>query len=153
MKQVYVTGIPLIVGLTAAFFTAQGVHGWYLHIQKPTFTPPNWLFGPVWTILYILMGVSLYMVWKQPRNIRHRKTCLFLFGIQLVLNLFWSFLFFVGHSPVLALVDIGLLWIMVVVMIIAFIQVREAAGLLQIPYVLWVSFAAVLNFAIWQLNA
>jgi translocator protein len=152
MKLLYALAIPLAVGLVAALFTTHGVHGWYLHIQKPSFTPPNWIFAPVWTLLYILMGIGLYMVWKLPQRTRHRRLSLVLFGIQLGLNFCWSLLFFVGHLPGLAFVDIAVLWLMILVMIISFIQVREAAGLIQVPYVLWVSFATVLNYSIWALN-
>jgi tryptophan-rich sensory protein len=152
MKLLYSLAIPLAVGLTAALFTAQGVHGWYLQLNRPSFTPPNWLFAPVWTLLYILMGVSLYMIWRLPPGTPHRKRSLFIFGLQLALNFCWSLLFFVGHYTGIALIDIGVLWVTILGMIISFIQVREAAGLLQVPYVLWVSFAAVLNFSIWQLN-
>lgn len=153
MKLFYALAIPLAVGITAAFFTTQGVHGWYLQINHPSFTPPDWVFAPVWTLLYILMGVSLYMVWRTPSGTPHRRASLFLFGLQLAMNFLWSILFFVGHDPGIALIDIGLLWVTILVMIIRFIQVREAAGLLQVPYVLWVSFAVVLNFSIWQLNS
>lgn len=152
MKLLYSLAIPLGVGFMAALFMAHGVHGWYLTISLPTFTPPNWFFAPVWTLLYILMGISLYLVWRLPPGTPYRRLCLVLFGCQLTLNFLWSLLFFVGHYPGIALLDISVLWVTILVMIISFIQVREVAGLLQVPYVLWVSFAAVLNFSIWQLN-
>jgi len=152
MKLLYALVIPLAVGLAAALFTARGVHGWYLHLHKPPFTPPDWIFAPVWTLLYILMGIGLYLVWKLPEGTRLRRVSLLVFGVQLGLNFCWSLIFFVGHDPGLALVDISMLWLTILVMIVSFIQVREAAGLLQVPYVLWVSFATVLNYSIWDLN-
>jgi translocator protein len=153
MKLVYSIAIPLFVGLCAALFTAQGIHGWYLQIARPSFTPPNWIFGPVWSLLYILMGVSLYLIWKEPVGKPFRRTSLVLFSLQLTFNFLWSIFFFFGHHPGIALIDMAALYVSIVAMIVICIQVRVSAGLLQVPYIFWVSFAAVLNYAIWQLNA
>lgn len=143
--------IPQAVGIAAVATTSASVGSWYSQINKPTFTPPNFIFGPVWTILYLLMGISFNIVWDQRK--RHNiKTAVFAYTIQLFLNFTWSAVFFGFKSPFLALIDISLLWISIIFMIAAFYKIDKRASLLQIPYVLWVSFAFVLNLYIWMLN-
>ncbi len=143
--------IPLAAGGLSGIATVAGIPEWYDGLQKASFNPPNFLFGPVWTLLYILMGISLYLVWTTPES-RDRSVALAAFGLQLLLNFAWSFIFFYFHQAGWALVEIILLWITIVLMIQLFHRVKPAASWLQVPYLLWVSFAAVLNAAIWKLN-
>ncbi|KPM46851.1 TspO/MBR family protein [Jiulongibacter sediminis] len=143
--------IPLAIGGLSGFATVTGIDSWYSSINKPSFNPPNWIFAPVWTTLYALMGVSLFIVWQSPAS-QFRTNALIIFGIQLFLNFCWSFLFFYFESPGLALVEIVFLWASILMMIFYFIKVKPIAGYLQIPYIIWVSFASILNAAIWHLN-
>jgi len=143
--------IPLAVGAISGYATVTSISTWYATLNKPSFNPPNYIFGPVWTTLYLLMGISLYMVVRTTSN-KDRRRATALFAVQLTLNFFWSFLFFTFHQTGLALINIGLLWLSIAGMIWAFYQVNKTAALLQIPYIMWVSFASVLNAAIWVLN-
>jgi translocator protein len=151
--------LALVACLAACFgaaaigsiFTMTAVRTWYAEIQKPSFSPPNWLFGPVWTILYAMMAVAVWLVWRQA-DTRATKLPLVLFGVQLVLNAAWSPIFFGLGSFGGALVDIVALWMAIVATLVAFVRVSLPAGILLIPYLGWVSFAAVLNFSIWRLN-
>ena len=138
-------------GLIGGLFTARSVKTWYLTLNKPSFNPPGWIFGPVWTLLYLMMGVSLYLIWKQAgeQNIRF---AVIVFILQLALNTLWSILFFGMHNPALAFAEIILLWIAILACIILFYPLSERASYLLLPYLLWVSFASVLNYSIWQLN-
>lgn len=142
--------IPLIVGGVSGAITASEIPNWYLTLNKPSFNPPNYLFGPVWTTLYILMGISWYLVSKAASEQKTRLLIIYI--LQLILNFLWSIIFFGFHAPFMALIEISLLWIAILMMIINFYKQNKTAGLLQIPYLLWVSFATTLNFAIWQLN-
>lgn len=142
----------IAVTFLAAAFGAQFMPGaWYAGLTKPSWNPPSWLFGPVWTALYLMMGVSAWMVWKSTgaTGIRH---ALMLFLLQLALNAAWSWLFFGLERPDLALVDIAILWLAIAATIWAFWGIERWAGMLMIPYLAWVSFATCLNFAIWKLN-
>lgn len=143
--------IPVITGLIASWFTVQSVNSWYNTLNRPSFAPPNWLFGPVWTALYVLMGISLYIIWQRPPGIQKEKA-LFIFGLQLFCNFIWSFLFFFMRNPAIALVDIVLLWLLIIVMIVRFYRLKPLAAWLNIPYLLWVSFATALNYMFWKLN-
>ncbi|MBO9566781.1 MAG: tryptophan-rich sensory protein [Niastella sp.] len=143
--------LPLLVGGVAGVVTAQNVRVWYPQLNKPFFTPPNALFAPVWTALYLLMGISLYLVWKQPPS-SSRKLAVILFGVQLFFNFWWSIIFFQFHLIGLALIDILLLWISIIWMIIRFNKISRLAANLQWPYLAWVSFATALNASIWFLN-
>lgn len=137
----------LIGGLS----TASSVTTWYPTIAKPSWTPPSWLFGPVWTALYAMMGVAAWSVWRRV-GWRDGALPLGLFVVQLALNAAWSILFFGLQNPLAGLVDIGALWIAIGLTTVAFFRVSRLAGALMIPYWLWVSFATALNFAIWRLN-
>ncbi|HEX5624847.1 MAG TPA: TspO/MBR family protein [Saprospiraceae bacterium] len=141
----------LITGMISGIATADSISGWYAGLNKPVFNPPNWIFGPVWSLLYILMGVSLYLIWIQG-NTPRRREALYLFFIQLALNFAWSFLFFYFQSPGWALLEIGVLWFFISWMILTFWGVYPPAAYLQIPYFLWVGFASLLNASIWYLN-
>jgi translocator protein len=143
--------IPLAVGGISGIAPSGSENQWYESLEKPAFNPPDWLFGPVWTILYILMGVSLFLIWKSPPS-PTRNLALIVFGIQLVLNAAWSFIFFYFQQPGWALADIILLWGFILAMIIVFSKIHRIAAYLQVPYLLWVTFAVVLNASIWWLN-
>lgn len=143
--------IPVATGLIASWFTAQSVNNWYASLERPSFAPPNWVFGPVWTFLYLLMGVSLYLIWRQPPGSQKEKA-LFIFGLQLACNFIWSFLFFYLNNPAMALVDIVILWLLILLMLVRFFKLKPMAAWLNIPYLLWVSFATALNAAFWYLN-
>jgi len=139
-------------GLVGALSTAPAISsGWYEGLIKPKFTPPSWLFGPAWTTLYILMAVSLYLVWNKEE--KEKRSAFITFGVQLLLNALWSFLFFRLRSPLLGLINIALLWVAILITILKFRKVSKKAAYLLFPYLWWVSFAFVLNFSIWQLNS
>jgi translocator protein len=143
--------IPLIVGGISGTVTSGSENDWYASLEKPVFNPPDWIFGPVWTLLYLLMGISLYLIWKRPPS-PLRKRALVIFGVQLLLNAAWSFIFFYFQLPGWALVEIIFLWIFIWAMIIVFSKINKVAAYLQVPYLLWVTFAMVLNASIWWLN-
>lgn len=144
--------IPLIAGGLSGFFTATGVDSWYQTIEKPSWNPPNWIFGPVWTALYVMMGISLYLVWKSNVEQNQKNKAIALFTVQLVLNFFWSLIFFTMQSPGWALIEIVLLWLFILLTIFAFAKSSKVAAWLLVPYISWVSFASILNYTIWQLN-
>lgn len=136
-------------GLIGLLFMGS-IDNWYVTLQQPTFSPPSWLFVPVWTILYALMGIAAYLVWRQGEQ---GKSALHLYWTQLVANAVWTPLFFGLHSPAWALADIFLLLVLILATTVAFARVSRAAALLVLPYLAWVCFASVLNFAIWTLNS
>lgn len=125
---------------------------WYNSLNRPPFTPPPWLFGPAWTILYILMAISALLIWKKGINRRNVKAALKLFAIQLILNLIWSPIFFGAHNIILALIVIFVLWYFILRTIQSFYKVDKLASYLLYPYIAWVSFASILNLSIWLLN-
>ena len=137
------------VGALGGYVTAGSVTSWYPTLAKPSWTPPGWLFAPVWTTLYVMMAVAAWLVWRTQDRI---APAMVLFFSQLALNLAWSFLFFGARSPGMALMDIAFLWITLLLTIFAFFARSKPAGWLLVPYIAWVSFAASLNFAIWSLN-
>jgi translocator protein len=141
-----------LAGTIGSIFTFASIPTWYATLIKPEFNPPNWIFGPVWTTLYVLMGISLYLIWKQYEKGKNAKPALTIFSIQLVLNALWSILFFGLQSPLYGLLCIIPLWISIALMIMRFYPLSRNAALLQIPYLLWVSFATILNASIWLLN-
>ena len=144
--------IPLGVGAVGGFATSSSVSSWYLTLTKPPWNPPSWVFGPVWTLLYILMGLAAWLVWRLGASDPKVRAALILFGVQLVFNLLWSVLFFGLRSPGWALLEIVLLWALILATLVAFYRLRPAAGWLLVPYQLWVTFATVLNATIWSLN-
>ena len=151
MKLLYSLLITIGVGAISGFATASNINAWYTQISKPSFNPPNWIFGPVWTLLYILMGIALFLIWKQPGS-PNRTNALRLFSIQLLLNFCWSFIFFYFHHIGLALIDISLLWIFIILTMFSFAKLNKIASWLLFPYICWVSFAMILNGAIYHLN-
>ncbi|HVU80139.1 MAG TPA: TspO/MBR family protein [Candidatus Paceibacterota bacterium] len=139
-------------GLIGSAFTAPAISGWYAALEKPQVAPPNWVFAPVWTTLFLLMGVAAYLVWRKPAS-RGRTLALKLFFAQLILNVLWSVLFFGLKSPAMALAEIALLWLSIAATIWAFSKISGPAALLLAPYLAWVSFASYLNFMLWTLNS
>jgi benzodiazapine receptor len=144
--------IPLVAGFLGSIFTMPSIPTWYAAINKPAWNPPNWIFGPVWTILFILMGIALWLIWEKGLDKIQVRTAVNIFSAQLVLNIVWSLLFFGLHSPLWAFIEIIALWLMILWTIIAFYRLDKTAGLILIPYILWVSFASFLNFTVMRLN-
>jgi benzodiazapine receptor len=145
--------ICLAVGYSSSTFTKEGVETWYPTILKPNFNPPNWVFMPVWTLLFILIGVAAGIVWDKINEQNEEvKKALGFFLIQLILNAVWSYLFFGLKNPTLALIEIALLWLMIYETYLKFDKINKIAGYLLIPYMAWVSFAGILNASIWWLN-
>jgi translocator protein len=144
--------ISHLAGILGSFFTVSSIDSWYVNLDKPIFNPPNWIFGPVWLTLYTMMGIALYIIWH--RNIRKKKVrqAVKLFLIHLVFNAAWSIIFFEFHQMFIALLVIIALWIMILMLIARFYELNKIAGYLLIPYILWVSFASVLNASLWMLN-
>jgi translocator protein len=140
--------VCLGVGGFSGFLTADAIQNYYLALNKPSWNPPNWIFGPVWTTLYIMMGVAVGIVWQKSSN----KKAITLFGIQLLLNFFWSLIFFKWQSPRFALIEIILMLTAIFLTIISFKKINTTAAYLMVPYACWVSFATFLNFTIWRLN-
>ena len=139
-------------GILGSVFTLSSIDNWYSLLEKPIFNPPSWVFFPVWTLLYTLMGISLYIVWEKGVHDREVKIGLIFFGMQLILNTLWSFLFFGLRSPYYGLVEIVFLWLAIILTIVQFNKVSKMASLLLVPYILWVSFAALLNYYLWSMN-
>ena len=144
--------VTVSIGFIGGLFTAGNVNGWYTTIRRPSWNPPNSVFGPVWTLLYVLMGVAIFLVIKDKPFDSIRKTAVIFFAIQLILNFCWSIIFFAKHQPGLAFGEIVILWIFILLTIFAFARINTTAAWLLVPYISWVSFAAILNFSIWQLN-
>jgi tryptophan-rich sensory protein len=150
LKLVKLVGLILtcqLAGIIGSIFTASAIETWYSQLVRPSFAPPNWLFGPVWVSLYTLMGISLYLIWNQAE-----RGLLIFFFVHLLLNSLWSILFFGLQNPLISFIEIVVLWLMIIVIVVRFYRLKPAAGLLQIPYLLWVGFAMVLNFSFWWLN-
>jgi translocator protein len=142
--------IPQLAGVIGAFFSISSIESWYQTLNKPEFNPPPYVFGPVWTILYLILGISLYLIWSGDHP--HKRLALQLFFLQMVLNALWSPVFFGLESPFLGLWIIVPLWISILICIRVFYTIHRTAALLMIPYLLWVSFATALNTGIWLLN-
>ena len=144
--------VPVGTGALAGYFTASGVDTWYRTIEKPEWNPPDAVFAPVWTTLYILMGIAFYLVWKSHAapEVKRRATVIWI--LQLVLNAAWSFLFFNRQAIGAALAEIMVLWFAILLTIFLFARIRKAAAWLLVPYISWVSFATLLTYTIWKLN-
>jgi tryptophan-rich sensory protein len=140
-------------GFVGSLFTGPALPTWYAFLEKPSFTPPAWLFGPVWFILYTLMGGAAYLVWHNGLEHRNGRIALFVFVIQLVLNAVWSFIFFGLSSLLFGFIEILLLLLAIILTIYLFYGISKVAGVLLVPYFLWTSFAALLNFSLWKLNS
>jgi translocator protein len=141
-------------GGIGSVYTYEGVRDWYPSLEKPSFTPPGWVFAPVWTLLYAMMGLSLYLASQHSREGDNSvwRASRMLFGLQLGLNVLWSYVFFGRRAPGWAVVEILFLWVALAATIVAFLKISRTAALLLLPYLLWTSFAAVLNHSIWRLN-
>jgi translocator protein len=144
--------IPQAVAASGAYFTVTGSGSWYQQINRPEWNPPGWIFGPVWTVLYIMMGFAFYLVWKSDAAKGLKQKAMGFWIAQLIANFFWSFIFFGQQQPGWAFAEILLLWVLILLTIFAFARINKLAAWLLVPYISWVSFAAMLNFAIWQLN-
>jgi len=152
IKLVISVAVPLAVGGLSGYATARGVADWYPTLTKPSFNPPAWVFGPAWTLLYIMMGVAAFLVWRKGLDVDGVRIALTVFAVQLALNGLWSILFFGMRAPGLALAEIILLWIAIAITTVLFWRVTPTAGVLLLPYLGWVSFATVLNASLWWLN-
>ena len=164
-----------LAGVIGSFFTISQIPLWYSSLNKPFFNPPSWIFGPVWTTLFVLMGISLYLVWSKNWEVKNhvgakkdkvwnslskkfysgswkKANVIIIFTLQLVLNVAWSIIFFGAHSPDVAFFELLMLWFAIVFTIVNFYRVSRAAAFLLLPYILWVSFAGILNCFIWILN-
>jgi len=144
--------VCLLIGFLGSLVTTPSVSTWFSTLTKPSFSPPNWLFAPVWTMLFILMGISLYLVWNKGLKKKAVKEALVIFGIQLVFNFLWSFIFFGLHRPLLAFLEIIILWLLILQTFLKFRKISSLAGYFLLPYLIWVTFAAFLNFTIARLN-
>lgn len=140
------------VGIFGSIFTMPSIPTWYKSLNRPIFSPPNWVFAPVWTILFLLMAISVYLVWNKGLKKTQVREAMYVFIFQLLLNFFWSFFFFGIRQPYLAFLEIIALWLAILLTIIKFYKISKPASYLLIPYILWVSFAAILNLSIVLLN-
>lgn len=137
-------------GLAGAYFTAPAIGGWYATLVQPALTPPSWVFGPVWTALYFLMGIAAFVVWRSASHLR--REALLAFFLQLALNVLWSALFFGLQAPLLGFMCIAALWLAIAWTAALFYKISRAAAYLMLPYLAWVTFAAYLNYMLWLLN-
>lgn len=142
--------IPQLAGVVGSLFTMNSISSWYITLEKPEFTPPNSVFGPVWITLYFLMGISLYLVWTSKKL--KSRTPMIIFGIQMFLNAIWSIVFFGLQSPVFGLFIILVLWSIIAATIWSFWKVSKLAAYMLLPYIIWVSIATYLNYGIWTQN-
>ena len=142
--------LPQLAGAIGALFTVKSIPTWYMFLNKPSFSPPNWIFGPTWLILYLLMGIAVYLNWI--KKTKQAKSNVRVFFIHLFLNFLWTPIFFGARNPLFAFFIIIFIWLFIVTMIIRFWNVNKVSSLLLIPYLFWVTFASLLNFYIWRLN-
>ena len=143
--------ITFLSAFIGSFFTTKSINSWYQFLNKPSFAPPNWLFAPVWSILYFLMAISAFLIWKKKKEINVREALMFYF-VQLILNALWSIVFFGLKSPFFGFLEILILWLFIFLTMLKFYEIEKLASYLLIPYILWVSFAGILNFFILILN-
>lgn len=141
-----------IAGLIPAVFVYRPFPSWYNNLAKPSFTPPGWVFAVVWPALFLLMGLAAYLVWSTAMNSDGKNIAMLFFWLQLFINMLWSFIFFLMHSPLLAFLELMVLWVAIVLTIGKFYRVSKAAAWLMVPYLLWVTFAGVMNFAVVIMN-
>lgn len=146
-KVVIAVAVSELAGIVGSIFTMPAIAGWYAGLARPQLAPPNWVFGPVWTILFFLMGLAAGIIW-----IKKDYRALTIFAIQLILNIAWSIIFFGLHSPGWAFVEIIFLWLAILATIIAFAKISKPSAWLLVPYIIWVTFASYLNFMIWSIN-
>ncbi len=152
LRLMFAVALCEIAGLVGAFYTSQAIPTWYAGLIKSELTPPSWIFAPVWTTLFALMGIAVFIIWhKGPRRTDVRVAVVF-FAMQLILNVAWSYIFFGMHAPGKALIDILLLWSMIMLTTLTFHPISKIAAWLMVPYLLWVTFAAYLNLTVWLFN-
>ncbi|MBU2416353.1 tryptophan-rich sensory protein [Patescibacteria group bacterium] len=144
--------LPQLAGIVGSLFTTSAIPTWYATLQRPSFSPPNWLFGPAWITLYILMGISIYLIWQKVEKNKTAGGAMWLFWIHLFFNAIWSIIFFGLQNPGLAFINIIIIWLLIIALMVKFWKINRWATYLLIPYLLWVSFASVLNYFIWYLN-
>lgn len=152
LKLVLSLIVPQLAGAIGAAFTMNSITGWYATLVKPAFTPPNWLFFPAWETLYLLMGVSLFLVWRRGIGKRGVNQSILAFGGQLALNVLWSVIFFGLHQTFYGFIEIIILWAAIAITIIKSFRVSKSSAYVLIPYIAWVTFAMTLNFYVWRLN-
>ena len=153
-KLIIAIVVSELAGIIGSVFTTLSIAGWYATLVKPALNPPAWVFGPVWTTIFALMGISLFLIWKSDPSVapKERRRGGIIFFIQLVLNTLWSIIFFGLHSPGGALIEIVFLWLAILATIVVFYKISKPAAWLLVPYIAWVSFAMYLNYVIWLLN-
>lgn len=152
IKLVFAIVLSEIAGIVGSLFTAPSIPTWYVTLARPEFSPPNWVFAPVWTTLFALMGIAAYLVWIKGLDQKNVKTALSIFIFQLILNTLWSIIFFGMQSPGAAFIEIIVLWFAILATIVTFAKISRVAAWLLVPYIVWVSFAGYLNYFIWILN-
>ncbi len=156
IKKIFQLALSIFIcqaaGILGAVFTRRSVSKWFKYLEKPSFTPSGRIISSVWTILYTLMGISSFLVWQKGIDRPNVRNAIAIFGVQLSINVLWSWAFFYRRSPLAGLGVISALWISVLATMLKFRKVSKAASLLLIPYILWVSFAGYLNYKIWSLN-
>jgi len=145
-------GVCELAGVIGVFFARPAISGWYLLVVKPSLTPPSWVFAPVWILLYALMGIAAFLIWRKGFERSDVWWAMTIFDFQLALNIFWSVIFFGLHNPLSAFIELVLLWGAILATMIMFYRISRAAAWLLAPYILWVSFAGYLNYMIWVLN-
>ena len=151
-KLIIAIVVSELAGGIGSLFTISAIPTWYAGLAKPALNPPSWIFGPVWTTLYLLMGIAAFLIWNKGWGRKDVRKALYVFMIQLVLNALWSIIFFGLHSPLWALVCIIAMWLAIIWTMALFYKISKPAMWLLLPYILWVSFASYLNFSIWMLN-
>ena len=151
-KLIIAIVVSEMAGIVGSVFTTSSIPTWYANLARPELSPPNWIFGPVWTMLFALMGIAAFLVWQKGQNRRDIKIALGVFIVQLILNTLWSIIFFGMQNPGAAFIEIIILWLAILVAVVAFAKVSKVAAWLLVPYVLWVTFAGYLNYFIWILN-
>ncbi|MEK7463547.1 MAG: TspO/MBR family protein [Patescibacteria group bacterium] len=152
LKLIIAIVISELAGIIGSIFTVSAIPNWYATLAKPAFNPPAWIFGPVWTALYALMGIAAFLVWKKGLGRKDVRRALLVFGLQLVLNASWSIVFFNLESPAWAFINVIALWVAIIWTMALFYRISKSAAWLLLPYILWVSFASLLNYSIWMLN-
>ncbi len=152
LRLILALALPQVAGVIGGFFSAANVPTWYQSLLKPSFTPPGWIFGPVWGVLYLMMGVAFFFVLISEQGKDKVRFASGLFCVHLLFNALWSFLFFGLHNPLFAFINIIILWIMITILVFVFWRIKKLAGALLIPYWFWVCFASVLNYWIWRMN-
>jgi len=144
--------IVFFAGAVGTVFTLKEITTWYVTLPKPAWTPPNWVFGPVWSFLYVLMGIALFLVWREGLDRRDVQIAITVFAVQLVINVVWSLVFFGTHNIAGGLIMVIILWISILINIIVFYRISKPAGLILVPYIIWVSIASYLNYSVFILN-